>query len=99
MVFGGVIGMISFMGCCGACKNVRCLLGFYSSFLLLLLVIEIGVGIFVGVFTPFIKELISPFLELTIQYQYMGDMYNRTIISVVWDEIMYNVNLLLMFIL
>ena len=83
--------IISFMGCCGAWKNVRCLLGFYSTVLLILLLAEIAIGILVGAFTNNLKGLISPALKDSIKYNYMGDMQNKTMASVAWDAVMYNV--------
>ena len=94
-VTGSVIFLISFLGCCGAWKNVRCLLALYAIVMLILLIVEIGIGVLVGAFTPTIKTYIAPNLVLTIQYGYMGDMSNKTIVSIAWDAVMYNVNMVL----
>lgn len=84
--------VISFVGCCGALKNVRMLLVLYSTILLLVLLAEIGLGIYAGVFTSNLRQNLSPALKLSIQNQYMGDMTNKSIASVAWDAIMFNVN-------
>lgn len=89
-VFGGVMLFISFMGCCGAMNQVRCLLGLYSTILLLLLISEIGIGIFSGVYSGKLREFLAPQLKQNIENQYMGDMANRTIASIGWDTIMLN---------
>ena len=43
---GGVIALVSFLGCCGLCKRNACMVNFYGICVLLLLVAEIGVGVF-----------------------------------------------------
>ena len=90
-VFGGVMFLISFMGCCGALKQVKCLLGMYSLILLLVLLAEIAVGVFAAVYSAKLKEVLTPFLKQSIKTQYMGDMQNKTLTSIAWDAIMYNV--------
>lgn len=95
-VFGGVMLMISFMGCCGALKQVKCLLGFYSTILLVLLLAEIAIGIFAAVYSTKFRDLLTPFLRQSIRDQYMGDMANKSVVSVAWDAIMYNVIKLLL---
>lgn len=83
--------VISFVGCCGALKNIKCLLVFYSSILLLVLLTEIGLGIYAGVFASNLKQNLTPALKQSIQDQYMGDMPNKSMTSVAWDAVMYNV--------
>jgi len=89
-VFGGVMLMISFMGCCGALKQAKCLLGFYSTILLGLLLAEIGIGIFAAVYSAKFRDLVTPLLRQSINDQYMGDMSNKSVVSVAWDAVMYN---------
>ena len=91
-VFGGVMLLISFMGCCGAMKKVRCLLGLYSTVLLILLLAEIGIGIFAGVYSGKLRDLLAPQLKKNIEKEYMGDASNKTIASIGWDTIMFNVS-------
>lgn len=79
------------MGCCGALKQVKCLLGMYSLILLLVLLAEIAVGVFAAVYSAKLKEVLTPFLKQSIKTQYMGDMQNKTLTSIAWDAIMYNV--------
>lgn len=89
-VFGGVMLLISFLGCCGALKQVRCLLGLYSTVLLIVLLAEIGIGIFSGVYSGQLKSLLEPQLKRSIVKQYMGDSENKTIASIGWDTVMLN---------
>jgi len=89
-VFGGIMIFISFLGCCGSLKEVRCLLCLYGFVLLLILIAEIGVGIFAGVYSGKLKELLAPQLQRNIQSEYMGDYQNKTIASIGWDAIMLN---------
>jgi hypothetical protein len=83
--------LISFMGCCGALSLVKCLLGFYSTILLLLLIAEIGIGIFAGVYSGQLKQLLAPQLKNNLNAQYAGDSPNKTLASIGWDTIMLNV--------
>lgn len=90
-VFGGFMFLISFLGCCGAMKKVKCLLGLYSTILLLILLAEIAVGIFAAVYSSKFKELLTKALKDSIRDQYMGEMSNKTLGSVAWDAVMFNV--------
>lgn len=89
-VFGGVMLFISFLGCCGAMKQVRCLLGLYSTVLLVVLLTEIGIGIFAGVYSGKLKDLLAPQLKTNLVNNYMGNSSNKTIASIGWDTIMVN---------
>ncbi|XP_059485602.1 uncharacterized protein LOC132202613 [Neocloeon triangulifer] len=42
MVGGGTIVIVSFLGCCGAISNSRCLLNLYAAFLLLALCVQVA---------------------------------------------------------
>ena len=46
MSLGGFIFVISFIGCCGAARESRCLLNTYSIILILLLAAQIGIGVY-----------------------------------------------------
>jgi hypothetical protein len=92
IVFGGVMLAISFLGCCGAFRNYRCLLGFYSFILLVLLLAAVGMGIFAAVFAGKLRDLLTPVLQQSIQNSYLGDMSNKTLTSIAWDAVMYNVS-------
>jgi len=89
-VFGGVMLLISFMGCCGALVQIKCLLGLYSTILLMLLLAEIGIGIFAGVYSGKLKSILAPQLQNNLNANYAGDSVNKTGASIGWDIIMYN---------
>ncbi|RNA36849.1 tetraspanin-18-like isoform X1 [Brachionus plicatilis] len=89
-IFGGFMFLISFLGCCGALKKVKCLLGLYSTILLLILLAEIAIGIFAAVYSSKFKGVITKALKDSIRDQYMGEMFNKTLGSVAWDAVMFN---------
>ena len=89
-IFGGFMFAISFLGCCGAMRHIKCLLGMYSTILLVLLLAEIGMGIFAAVYSAKLKDLLVPLLRQSIKDQYMGDMSNKTLTSVAWDAVNFN---------
>lgn len=59
---------------------------------MVILLAEIAFGIFAAVYANKFREFISPTLEASIKYEYYGDMSNKTIVSIAWDVIMYNVS-------
>jgi hypothetical protein len=52
---------------------------------------EIGIGIFAAVYSVKLKEVLTPLLKESIRTQYSGDMQNKTLVSVAWDALMFNV--------
>jgi hypothetical protein len=84
--------IVSFLGCYGALRQIKCMLGMYGIVLLLVLLAEIGIGIFAAVYTAQLKEVLVPALKTSIKDQYMGDMPNKTLASIAWDAVMYNVS-------
>ncbi|XP_077965526.1 tetraspanin-8-like [Styela clava] len=42
---GSVMFVLGFLGCCGAIKENRCLLGIYFAFLFIIFIVQLGVGI------------------------------------------------------
>jgi hypothetical protein len=60
--------------------------------LLIVLLAEIGLGIFVAVYSNRFKSMIVPTLKESLKNEYYGDMQNRTIVSIAWDAVMYNVS-------
>ena len=45
IITGVVIALISFFGCCGACTKNACMMYTFGSFMVLILLIEIGLGV------------------------------------------------------
>ncbi|XP_044260399.1 CD63 antigen-like [Tribolium madens] len=46
IVTGSIIFVISFFGCCGACRNSPCLLSTYAVILLIIFIAQIALGVF-----------------------------------------------------
>ena len=59
----------------------------------MILLAEIALGIFAAVNAKKFRASITPRLESSIKYEYYGDMPNKTIVSIAWDVVMYNVRL------
>lgn len=47
IVIGSVILIISFFGCCGAIRESTCMIMTYSSFLMVLLLVKVAIGVYV----------------------------------------------------
>lgn len=78
---------------CGLVEFIFKLTSFkYSIILLIVLLAEIGLGIFTAVYSNKFKSVIEPTLTESIKYEYYGEMQNGTIVSIAWDVIMYNVS-------
>merc|ERR1711963_519838 len=45
IILGGVIFVISFFGCCGACNESKCMMYTYGFLLFIILIAQIGAGI------------------------------------------------------
>jgi len=48
IVLGVIVFLIGFFGCCGAIRESKCLLGIYIGCLVVIIIIEIAAGIFIG---------------------------------------------------
>ena len=89
-ILGGLLLFVSLMGCCGALRQVRCMLGMYSMFILLILMGELAVVVFVSVMP---KNTIEPLLQRNIRDFYVGDeAVDETGVSTTWDLVMYKVS-------
>jgi len=45
IIIGVIVALISFFGCCGACTKNPCMMHTFGSFMLLIILIEIGLGV------------------------------------------------------
>ncbi|KAG9470524.1 hypothetical protein GDO78_017489, partial [Eleutherodactylus coqui] len=86
---GAVTMIIGFLGCIGAVNEVRCLLGLYSTFLLLILLAQIAAGVLIYVYRGRLKTEVSDIAhELIVHYNPKDDM-NKTAEDT-WDYIQHN---------
>ena len=81
---------ISFLGCCGALNKVKSLLGIYSFILLIVLLSHVALIVSIGVYSTNLKDILTPFFRGSIRKHYMGDMRNKSLSSIAWDAVMFN---------
>ena len=91
-IFGSLLVLFCFTGCYGLFNKVKCILEIYSLILLLGLVIYIGITILFIFYSAKMKQIIIPFLKENINSNYMGDMKNKTLTSIAWDALMFNID-------
>lgn len=70
---GGLMMLVGFLGCCGACAESRILLGLFFTFLLLICVVEVGGGFYAYLNREHLKELVEESMKQTIQNVYGSD--------------------------
>lgn len=62
IVVGCVILVISFFGCCGAVRESTCMIMTYSSFLMVLLLVKLAIGVYVLVYSvDFQNEILKAY--------------------------------------
>nr|AAY53598.1 tetraspanin family protein [Branchiostoma belcheri tsingtauense] len=83
LIVVGVITMIvGFLGCCGAIKENRCMLGAFFTLLLILLLVEIGVAIYAFVQRGQFFSLIGTAVDTTSTVPYTSlDQAARTLVD------------------
>jgi len=57
IIFGSIIFLIAFFGCCGAIRESHCMISTYASILFLILVIQIVIGVIVFMNVDRIQEI------------------------------------------
>ncbi|KAM3918200.1 CD82 antigen isoform 1-T3 [Leptodactylus fuscus] len=83
---GGVTMIMGFLGCIGAVNEVRCLLGLYFTFLLLILIAQIAAGVLIYLQRENLKNEMSTIIhELIVTYN-PNDSANKSA-EVTWDYI------------
>ncbi|XP_073514262.1 CD82 antigen [Phyllobates terribilis] len=86
---GGVTMIMGFLGCIGAVNEVRCLLGLYFSFLLLILLAQIAAGVLIYLQRDSLKTEMSGVIhELIVNYN-PSDTVNASA-EATWDYIQHN---------
>ncbi|PIK43375.1 putative CD63 antigen [Apostichopus japonicus] len=70
---GGLMMLVGFLGCCGACAESRILLGMFFTFLLLICVVEVGGGFYAYLQREELKVLVTDSMTQTIKDVYGED--------------------------
>ncbi|XP_044126296.1 CD82 antigen [Bufo gargarizans] len=83
---GGVTIIMGFLGCIGAVNEVRCLLGLYLTFLLLILIAQITAGVLIYVYRDSLKTEMSGIIHELIVVYNPGDSANVSA-EATWDYI------------
>jgi hypothetical protein len=73
IVIGAIMFVFGFAGCCGACKESRCLLTIYIFLMLLVMVIQVAFVIVAFVFRAKIPDILNDSLASTVITQINGD--------------------------
>ncbi|XP_064653172.1 tetraspanin-18B-like isoform X2 [Lineus longissimus] len=92
IAFGAFVFLVAFLGCCGAIKESKCMLGTYATIVCICLIVEIAAVILAAVFWNHTKAELENYLNRTIIEDYNG--YNTKLVptgntdSLAWDFIM-----------
>ncbi|XP_022082820.1 CD9 antigen-like isoform X2 [Acanthaster planci] len=78
---GGLMMLVGFLGCCGACMENTVLLGMFFTFLLLICVAEVGGGIWCYLNREQLKSIVEKGILSTIREAYQED--NQVIVKAV----------------
>lgn len=81
---GAVTMLMGFLGCIGAVKEVRCLLGLYFAFLLLILIAQVAAGALLYFKMEELKQEIGNIVIKLIQ-EYKGDQEDT--LQSTWDDV------------
>ncbi|XP_064652781.1 tetraspanin-18-like isoform X1 [Lineus longissimus] len=85
IAFGAFIFVVGFLGCCGAWKESKCLLGIYSVIVGIILLVEIVAVILAAVYYDQTKKEMAAYLNLTIIDKYYGTPFSSEPLSLAWD--------------
>jgi len=91
IAFGAFVFLVAFLGCCGAIKESKCMLGTYATIVCICLIVEILAIVFAAVFWEQTKKELKTYLNKTIVEDYNG--YNGKTMpsgkaSLAWDMAM-----------
>ncbi|CAF0844029.1 unnamed protein product [Didymodactylos carnosus] len=93
IVLGSILLVLGFLGCCGAMKQVRCMLTLYSFIIGAIILAEVALTIYFVAFQSNFKDQFVPKLQQSISQNYAGPpiMGNKPgVVSLAWDFIMFN---------
>jgi len=86
---GAIILVISFLGCCGACLDSKCLLTMYSIFLIIVLSLEIAAVVYAVVARTKFEEESEHLMVSSIKDLY-GVGGNTSVATVSWNAVMHD---------
>jgi hypothetical protein len=96
---GTVVTIIGFLGCCGACSESVCFLGFYAVLLVLSFVAQVTIATLAVTFNRQVQQNLVFSMQYQIQYQYniTAKPTNRTDtvtyqITTAWDRLQIEMN-------
>ncbi|XP_072278269.1 CD82 antigen [Pyxicephalus adspersus] len=89
IAIGGVTMIMGFLGCVGAVNEIRCLLALYFTFLLLILIAQVAVGVFIYFQREELKNEMSTIIDKVIVSYNPDDGENDSAEST-WDYIQHN---------
>lgn len=75
---GGLMMLVGFLGCCGACAESRILLGLFFTFLLLICVVEVGGGFYAYTNKEELQKLVTESMTKTVKEVYGQDQVVTT---------------------
>jgi tetraspanin-18 len=78
--------IISFLGCCGACRESKWFLASYGLFIIIILLLEITLGILAAVYTKEAEENTQTFLKSSIKQYYAAEQ--KDAVTLMWDYTM-----------
>ncbi|ESO97434.1 hypothetical protein LOTGIDRAFT_231601 [Lottia gigantea] len=85
IAFGALIFLIGFLGCCGAIRRSKCLIGFYLFFLVIIFAGELAAGIIVAIYRTEIEHSVDKELSNSIKMEYT--FANESAITKSWDTV------------
>jgi len=86
IIVGVVVALISFFGCCGACTKNPCMMHTFGSFMLLIIIIEIGLGVTVYIYKePAEAAILNSMKEGMKNYQPDNMEYQGVVTA--WDNL------------
>lgn len=89
IAIGGVTMIMGFLGCVGAVNEIRCLLALYFTFLLLILIAQVVVGVFIYFQREDLKNEMSTIIDQLIVSYNPDDITNMNAEDT-WDYIQYS---------
>ncbi|KAH7731146.1 Protein TSP-3 [Aphelenchoides avenae] len=79
--FGAAGAVLGLIGICGSVAHSKCLNGLYLTFLIIMVLLEIAIGVFVLVYRPTVRDSVNRYVTFSMQYsqsdsQAIRDRYN-----------------------